>query len=96
MAGKLYGIGVGPGDPKLLTLKAKEILENVQAVAYPVKEKGEESTAYHIAAQAADLSGKQIIEIEFKWTKTDKSGKPAAGRRPSCWRLILIRDWILG
>ena len=39
MAGKLYGIGVGPGDPKLLTLKAKEILENVQAVAYPVKEK---------------------------------------------------------
>ena len=28
MAGKLYGIGVGPGDPKLLTLKAKEILEN--------------------------------------------------------------------
>ncbi len=79
MAGKLYGIGVGPGDPKLLTLKAKEILENVQAVAYPVKEKGEESTAYHIAAQAADLSGKQIIEIEFKMDK-DRQKREACRR----------------
>ena len=28
MAGKLYGVGIGPGDPKLLTLKAKEVLES--------------------------------------------------------------------
>lgn len=37
MTGKLYGLGVGPGDPKLLTLKAKEILESVDVVAVPVK-----------------------------------------------------------
>jgi precorrin-2 methylase len=26
MKGKLYGIGVGPGDPELVTLKAKRLL----------------------------------------------------------------------
>ena len=39
MKGKLYGIGVGPGDPELLTLKAKRILEAADVVAVPVKEK---------------------------------------------------------
>ena len=39
MRGKLYGIGVGPGDPELLTLKAKRILEAADVVAVPVKEK---------------------------------------------------------
>ena len=48
MAGKLYGIGVGPGDSELLTLKGKRILDNAQIIAYPVKEKGEESTALNI------------------------------------------------
>ena len=27
MKGKLYGIGVGPGDPELMTLKAKRLIE---------------------------------------------------------------------
>ena len=41
MSGKLYGIGVGPGDSGLLTLKAKQILDNSRIIACPVKEKGE-------------------------------------------------------
>lgn len=32
--GKLYGIGVGPGDPELLTLKALRLLQSVPVVAY--------------------------------------------------------------
>ena len=35
MVGKAYGIGVGPGDPKLLTVKATEILERLKIVFYP-------------------------------------------------------------
>ena len=32
MKGKLYGIGVGPGDPELLTLKAKRLIEECDMV----------------------------------------------------------------
>ena len=45
MKGKLYGIGVGPGDPELLTLKAKRLIEECDIVAVPVKKEGEDSVA---------------------------------------------------
>ena len=37
MTGRLYGIGVGPGDPELLTLKGARILDQVDVVAYFAK-----------------------------------------------------------
>ena len=37
--GKLYGIGVGPGDPELLTLKAYKILQKADVIFCPGKEK---------------------------------------------------------
>lgn len=65
MTGKLYGLGVGPGDPKLLTLKAKEILESVDVVAVPVKAPGEESRALNIVQPVTDLRGKEIMPVIF-------------------------------
>ena len=56
MKGRLYGIGVGPGDPELLTLKAKRILEAADVIAVPVKEAGEKSTALEII-RPVGLSG---------------------------------------
>jgi precorrin-2/cobalt-factor-2 C20-methyltransferase len=41
MAGRLYGLGVGPGDPELLTLKALRLLRAAPVVAYPAPEQGE-------------------------------------------------------
>ncbi|GCL55478.1 precorrin-2 methyltransferase [Microcystis aeruginosa NIES-3806] len=38
--GKLYGLGIGPGDPELLTLKAHRILTTVPVIAYPTLESG--------------------------------------------------------
>jgi len=38
--GKLYGLGIGPGDPELLTLKAHRILTSAAVVAYPILENG--------------------------------------------------------
>ena len=38
--GKLYGIGVGPGDPELLTLKAYKILNQADVIFCPEKKKG--------------------------------------------------------
>ena len=38
--GRLYGLGIGPGDPELLTLKAYRILQSVPVIAYPTMENG--------------------------------------------------------
>ena len=58
MAGKLYGIGVGPGDTGLMTLRAKEILDKCDIIGYPVKNLGEGSVALDIIKPAVDISGK--------------------------------------
>jgi precorrin-2/cobalt-factor-2 C20-methyltransferase len=50
MTGRLYGIGVGPGDPELMTLKAIRILRAVPVIAYPAPDPGE-SAARAIAAE---------------------------------------------
>ncbi len=49
MTGTLYGLGVGPGDPDLMTLKAHAILQRVPVIAYPAPDEGD-SLARAIAA----------------------------------------------
>ena len=66
--GKLYGIGVGPGDPELLTLKAKRIIESSPVLAKPVKKPGEESTAFTIIKPVVDLSKVEVIDLLFGMT----------------------------
>jgi precorrin-2/cobalt-factor-2 C20-methyltransferase len=39
--GRLYGLGVGPGDPELLTLKALRLLQTAPVIAYPAPEHGD-------------------------------------------------------
>ena len=38
--GSLYGVGIGPGDPELLTMKAHRIITTVPVIAYPTMENG--------------------------------------------------------
>jgi len=57
MSGKLYGIGLGPGDPELLTLKAVRLLRSVPVIAWPAPDIGD-SFARSIAAP--HLPGDQI------------------------------------
>ena len=47
--GKLYGIGVGPGDPELLTCKAVRLIKECDVIAVPKGGSGEQ-TALQIAA----------------------------------------------
>lgn len=56
MTGTLYGLGIGPGDPELITLKAHRILSRVNVIAYPAPERGP-SLARRIVAP--HLSGTQ-------------------------------------
>lgn len=71
ITGRLYGIGIGPGDPKLLTLRAKEILNKVDTIFVPRANDDERSCARSIL-DAASLGGKHFVEITFPMTK-DKS-----------------------
>lgn len=69
MKGKLYGIGVGPGDPELMTLKAVRVINESAVVALPNKDK-EKCVAYKIAKGAIpNIDEKEIININFYMTK---------------------------
>ena len=46
--GKLIGIGVGPGDTELLTLKAAKVLESVPVIFSPKSAKEKKSIALSI------------------------------------------------
>ena len=48
-AGRLFGVGVGPGDPELVTIKARNAIEAAAVIAYPGAEHGR-SVARRIAA----------------------------------------------
>ena len=50
MTGTLYGLGVGPGDPELITLKALRILRAAPVIAYPAPDDGD-SLARSIVAE---------------------------------------------
>jgi len=53
MNGTLYGLGIGPGDPELITVKALRILRAVPVIAYPAPERGD-SLARQIVAPHLD------------------------------------------
>lgn len=49
--GCLYGIGVGPGDPELITLKGLRILQQVSVVAFPAGMQGKPGIAQQTIAE---------------------------------------------
>ncbi|WP_406678496.1 precorrin-2 C(20)-methyltransferase [Moorella sp. ACPs] len=67
MSGTLYGLGVGPGDPDLLTLKAKAILEQVPVLAVPVSQRGEESLALQVVRPFI-RPGQEILNLFMPMT----------------------------
>jgi precorrin-2/cobalt-factor-2 C20-methyltransferase len=68
--GKLYVVGVGPGDPELLTIKGMRVLQSVSCVCVPKgREKGS-SLALSIVRRIIDLGDREIIEAHFPMKKT--------------------------
>ncbi len=68
MAGIFYGIGVGPGDPSLITYKAVATIKECQIIAVP-KSGSSENMALGIAKDYID--NQQIIEIDMPMTRDE-------------------------
>lgn len=72
MKGKLFGLGVGPGDPELLTLKALRLIRESEVIAVPGNNV-KESVAYKIVKGAyVGLDEKELIPVAMPMTKDKK------------------------
>jgi len=76
--GTLFGIGVGPGDPDLLTLKAVKVLERVDVVLAAASTKNEASLALSIARPHL-REGVETVRLNFPMTR-DQAVLDAAWR----------------
>ncbi|MBI3814026.1 MAG: precorrin-2 C(20)-methyltransferase, partial [Nitrospinae bacterium] len=74
---KFYGVGVGPGDPELITLKALKVIKNADIIFTPKAKMKEDSLAREIVEKVLNeklvpawcKQGKEFFEIEFPMTK---------------------------
>lgn len=69
-----YGVGVGPGDPDLLTLKAYKILNNTDIIFAPKAKSKDDSLARNIIEKTLNTK-KEFIELEFPMIKDKKELK---------------------
>ena len=80
MKGTLIGVGVGPGDPELMTLKAVRMIRENEVIAVPGKQP-KETVAYQIAVQAApELADKTLLPLYMPMTMD-------AEERENNWKL---------
>lgn len=69
MEGTLFGVGVGPGDPDLMTYKAVETIERCQVLAVPARGK-EHAVSYKIAAgKVKHIEEKECLNLDTPMTK---------------------------
>lgn len=69
MSAALYGVGVGPGDPKLMTCLAVETIEKCPVIAVPAEGKGR-AVSYEIASgMVKGLAQKHCIHLSTPMTK---------------------------
>ena len=81
MKGKLYGIGIGPGDPELLTLKAVRLIREADVIAVPGKVKTE-TVAYQITVQAVpEIADKECVEVYYQCPRIQRFWKSVIQRR---------------
>lgn len=74
--GVFYGVGVGPGDPELLTVKALRVLGECPVLACPRTKSGE-MLALEIVRQAMGIEGKTILPLYFTMSRDPRVQREA-------------------
>ena len=67
--GTFYGVGVGPGDPELITLKALRVLKAAPSIAVPKSREQRKSLALTVVEKAVGLEGKEVFELVLPMTR---------------------------
>lgn len=73
--GRLYGVGVGPGDPELLTVKAQRVLQSVPVIWVPQAGVSRESYAYSIVKHLIDEGRQDVVRAMFPTNDEDAAGE---------------------
>ena len=73
----VYAVGVGPGDPELLTRKAERILRRVDVILAPVSNPAEASVALETIREFIDESRQKVIIHQFPMTSDRARLTPA-------------------
>jgi precorrin-2/cobalt-factor-2 C20-methyltransferase len=68
VAGLLYGVGVGPGDPELLTLRAARIIREAPVIAVPVTQADGDSYALGVVAPLITPE-QRVLSLHFPMVK---------------------------
>ena len=87
ITGQIWGIGVGPGDPDLMTLKAHRILQEADVVAFPAPA-GSDSLVRSIAAPYIPGDAEEFVIS----TPMDVARHPAQKIRATCPRNAQFRS----
>ena len=100
-AGTLYGVGVGPGDPDLITVKAVKVISAARVVAYFAK-RGKAGNAWVTAEQHVDPAAERLalnypytVELSPRRSFPCDAWEPAEWaipRRPARFEIIALRD----
>jgi len=69
----LYGVGVGPGDPRWLTLRAAEVLRAADTIALPRGARATTSKTLAIIGDLLDRGRQEFIELPFATTGEPKA-----------------------
>jgi precorrin-2 C20-methyltransferase/precorrin-3B C17-methyltransferase len=73
--GRLFGVGVGPGDPELLTLKAQRVIRQAHVVAYPCARHGRSHARSVVCAELSETQ----IELPMVYPVTTEESEHPGG-----------------
>lgn len=95
MTGKLYGVGLGPGDPELVTLKAHRLISSAQVIAYPALERGDSFARSIVAEYIPETCTELTISIPMSVARKPAQDAYDAGAAVIAAHLDAGRDVVV-